>query len=390
MRQVLHLIDADGPMSQGAALAVVRGAIEQAPDHAPELCLIGGKRLAGDAKSAGLSPNFQAGAPGGDPLRGLASLARAIRPAQSHLIHCWSAKSLLAARLLKPRVPRLTTLAHRPTPAEIRQIRGACWRSRAPVYIATPSPTLAGCLLTSGLNPQQVMGIAPIPPAIEPTQASSETQRQRWIAAGANPNAAMIALLSDPPEAGNVAEASLALGLARESLQSQAGESARRELTLLVPPRGHRRQRAERHLRLLRRQHLMVQEPELLRPWRMADCCELALTLGEAPHAIALARCRGWPVVAEDRPLNREIISQDQNAWLVRAGETKRMAHAIERLVTTPNLADRVTASARETAQPKPFGDRPVPSLPDLYQHLLSEATPRPAATITQLSAPMG
>jgi glycosyltransferase involved in cell wall biosynthesis len=54
----------------------------------------------------------------------------------------------------------------------------------------------------------------------------------------------------------------------------------------------------------------------------------------------------GRPIVASDLPSIREIVRDNLNALLVPPGDVTAMAHAIERLLADPSLADRLAHAA--------------------------------------------
>jgi len=386
---VLHLVDAGSPVAHPAGLAMLRGAMRQSPQWGHQVVVLGGQRLARDATATGLEPAARAGVPQGRPSRGPAAVAAALRKpgvglAEAGTIHCWSIDSFATARLLFPNKPRLLTLLHRPSEAGLRLLRWCARRSRVPALIATPSPTIAGRLLTAGIDPKSVTGLAPFEPVHHGQLQNRVELRRRWaLDAGIPEETTLVALVGEPPAAADAGHGLLVAGLARESLASRyTGDGARGDLMLLAYPTARRRARAEQHLGLLGRGHFIRQMPGLDRPWQVLPGCDLALILGEAPATLPWAAASGTAIAAECQPLNREWLSHNHNAMLLAPGVAKQAAHALSRLVTEPGLADRLSGAAATGLGAPRFGHEPSPTLAELYERLIGDNKAPATATI--------
>lgn len=354
-----HLIDASSAVAPPAGLAMAAARVERdrAAGLPTRVMLAGGRSLLAEARAVGLADSDTplVGVPGGRPWRNLSAVARLFRgQREPDQIHCWSVDALWACQLLKPRVGKTLTLMQGPGRETIRWLRRAMWLGRRNVVVETPWQAIAARLLAGGVDARQVTRVAPLKPAALAQPLTRAGLRQRWrdqpdgaaesVVPGERrePTAAnealadpMVALLSDPPEAGDAAAGSMIIGLTRESMQARpADECLAGEPRLLIHPRQWRGLRARYNLTQLGRQHLLVQEPALDRPWTVLPGCDAAVVLGEAPMALAPAMQAQLPIIAEAWPLNLERLAEYANARLVPAGVEKRAAHALEQALT--------------------------------------------------------
>jgi len=347
----LHIVDAAGPVAYAVGLAGVaaRLARDREAGLDARLVLVGGASLAREARAVGVADAATpvVGAVDGHSWRNLPGLAHALRamgPIRLERIHCWSPGALWAGQVLRPRVAKTLTLLRGPGRAAVHAMRWSSALSRSQVMAETPFEPVAGRLLSRGVDPRQVLVTEPIEPAAQPAVAQRAELRRRW---GVEPDPAdesfgsepgeprrwkVVAMLSEPPHAGDAATGMMAVGLARESLRGDAAGSSHAvaELTLLIHPRQQHGPRAKHNMAQVARHHLLTQEPALDRPWTVLPGCDAALVLGEAPNAIAFARRAGVPIVAEAHPLNADALSDGPETRLVTPGAGKYAAHALE------------------------------------------------------------
>jgi glycosyltransferase involved in cell wall biosynthesis len=71
---------------------------------------------------------------------------------------------------------------------------------------------------------------------------------------------------------------------------------------------------------------------------------------GCCPVKIVESMAAGCPVIASDLAVSRELIRHDVDGWLVRAGDHRAWASAIETLLRDTLLRDRLAVEARKTA----------------------------------------
>lgn len=68
------------------------------------------------------------------------------------------------------------------------------------------------------------------------------------------------------------------------------------------------------------------------------------------PMKLFLYLAAGRPIIAPDLPDMREVLKHDHNALLVPAGDDDAAARAVARLGAEPELAERLSAAAKQTA----------------------------------------
>ena len=66
----------------------------------------------------------------------------------------------------------------------------------------------------------------------------------------------------------------------------------------------------------------------------------------------------GRPSVASDLPSLREVLRNEENALLVRSGDTKALAAALQRLADEPETAARLAARAAKEVKRYSWDER--------------------------------
>jgi hypothetical protein len=70
---------------------------------------------------------------------------------------------------------------------------------------------------------------------------------------------------------------------------------------------------------------------------------------------ITEAMAQGTPVITTDRTAGPDIITDDQNGWLIEAGSTEALTEAIEKLLANPEKVRQAGREALETARKRPW-----------------------------------
>lgn len=152
---------------------------------------------------------------------------------------------------------------------------------------------------------------APDPTWLDPAPAQRLRQRHRW-GLGPDPQPCpVVALLSDDPDGGDAWHAVEAVGIAREALSTRA-RPARPPAILLIHPRHRRASDALELARLTGAGPLVLPDPCIDAPWQILPGCDLVLTTGPAPHALAWAQAAGVPCIQAEgtsRGTARQLIA---------------------------------------------------------------------------------
>jgi glycosyltransferase involved in cell wall biosynthesis len=88
-------------------------------------------------------------------------------------------------------------------------------------------------------------------------------------------------------------------------------------------------------------------------------------------NALVEALACGAAIVATDIPGNTELCTDRENALLVPVGDVVATAAAIEEILASPMLAERLGKAARRTAEERLSVDRMVAAYMDAYQAIL-------------------
>jgi glycosyltransferase involved in cell wall biosynthesis len=70
---------------------------------------------------------------------------------------------------------------------------------------------------------------------------------------------------------------------------------------------------------------------------------------------ITEAMAQGTPVITTDRTAGPDIITNEENGWLIGAGSTQKLQDAIEKLLVKPALIESAGRAAMATAQKRPW-----------------------------------
>ena len=363
--RVLHLIDAASPQARPTTLAMLRAAtLTDGADH--EVLLAGGQQLAKWAREAGLKDPPRLTAPYGRAVLALPALAGRLRGRSFDAVHCWSVGAAVAARFLLPRTPRVLSLTVPPDPQSSDALK---WLLRWPG--APTRVTILNAEILRGMGQAVPAGLVDqLEPPAWPVNASAparEAIRRGWGLAGREIR--VVALLSDPPEAGDALAACLALGLAMEAA---ATNGERPDVHLLVHPDQQRRLQAQRMMINYRLTHVMLQDAGLHTPWQRLPGCDAAVVLGSHTGGLAVrcAMAAGIPIIAEDHPAGCELLVPEKTALTAETGQSKRLAHRLHQLFRDPSEAIQLAANARAmiTNRRAAFSEQ----ISDIYARLLA------------------
>ncbi len=92
------------------------------------------------------------------------------------------------------------------------------------------------------------------------------------------------------------------------------------------------------------------------------------------PNALLEAMALGLPVVTSDVPGCHDLVTDGVNGLLAPAGDSERLADAIERVLGDDPLAKRLGAAAKDTVSTKYTMDRCVDRYLAVYEEIVGEA----------------
>lgn len=356
MMRVLHLIDQASSEACPTTLSLLQLTVSRVGAIEHRVVALGGESMTQGCDAAGLRAERIA-TPYGAALPGWPAIWRRVRGERFDFVHAWSPASLRLARAMMPGTRRLLTLTQPvPEPVAHSLVRALRHRRRPLHAIFTLSARRRDALLAAGAEGTRVRAL---PPAVDPSLL--ETHRREALRAswGVSPTARVIALLSDPPAAGDALQADLGFGLAYATVASALREPP--EALLLRHPQQHHRAQSRKMMDNYGVGHIVGQEPRLAAPWQVLPGCDAALCLGDRGGGLALrwAMAAGLPIVAETHPVQDEWLVPDETALFFDRGQAKRLAHRLHQvLLAGPHAAAIGTAAgyaARKQAAPDDY-----------------------------------
>ncbi|MFA9479046.1 glycosyltransferase [Phycisphaerales bacterium AB-hyl4] len=347
--RVVHLVEAASPQTCGTTLALLAMLRAEAGERST-VVLMGNSALSDLAEAAQLRGAHRVGVPFGRAVCGLPALRRvlsAVGPASQ--IVCWSAGSLLAARVLRPTTPRVMVAVQSIGSDAGRMVR---WCLRWPGMGGTRVVTLGDALrttLTNGPLRDWYEAVQPLPAlALRPPVPSDArgVLRTRWGVS--DERVKVVAMLADPPVVVDAQLGAIAASVARETL-CDAGWPG--QVAVLLHPDQWHRPRAQLMMENLGGHFPIVLEPKLATPWQVTAGCDLVMTMGPGAGGLALtsAMAAGLPIVAEPTPRVREWLTHNRNARLADSGEPRFLAHEITEMLSDPDSTGRLRLAARHT-----------------------------------------
>ena len=335
--RVLHLIDAASSQACPTTLALVSDSVDRLGNIDQRVLLLGGSPLRGMARSVGLRYGECRGVPFGMAIHAWATMPRLLREwGRFDVVHCWSIGAATLASLAMPRTPRLLTLTVQPPRQHVHWLRmlTGVGAALAPMVVLPISHTIRRELLAGGLAEVDVHVLRP---GIDRGRIATHARtvlRKRWGVE--DQTSKVIALLSDPPQAGDAIDAVWAIGLMNLSV----GEDGL-PVRLLVTPRQHRRIRAEQLSRATDRLNAIIVCSQLDRPWEVLPGCDAAFVLGASAGGLSLiwAMAAGVPIIGEARYAVSEIVEDRHSALLTKPDAPVALAHRLGQLFTDDHLA---------------------------------------------------
>ncbi len=342
---LLHLLDAASPQACPATLALMGESLGRLAPIEQRVLLLGGRTLRHAARDTGINEATVQHVPWGMAVHALPMMSRLLRGLPNvKLIHCWSIGTLALATLRLPRTPRVLTLTTIPSDRSLRFLRAVLSVAPGSTVILTTSATIRRELLSAGIDPEHV---AVLRPALDMGKVAPQTRlslREGW---GVGEEAAVVALLSDPPHAGDAVDALWATGLANMSTALSG-----KPLHVLITPDQRRRARALKLAGETKQPSLLILEPRLAQPWNVLPGCDAALAIGPESGGLSLlwAMAAGIPILGEARYAVSEIVEDRHSALLAKPGDLKTLAHRLEQILTDRQLAWKLRDTARHEA----------------------------------------
>jgi len=368
--RVLHLIESDSPQADATTLALMGSALGRMGRIDQRVLLLGGATLRRTAQAAGLNGEVAAlGVPFGRALLGWPALTRRIAAmGRFDVIHCWSGGALSWATLAMPHVPRVMTLTQPPSSRAVHWFRTLGREAHRPAIFLPISSTLRRALLAGGVTGETVHVLRPGIDLSRVEHARRAELRKAWgIAPAEDATTKIVALLSDPPTAGDAREAALTIGIVEEILDNV-------RIHLLVHPGASRRRHAELMLRTTRGGRRLIRESELAQPWRVLAGCDLALACGHGGGGLSLlwAMAANIPIIGEATYAISEILEDRHSALLAKPNQQKELIKRIMRLLRDEQLAYKLRDTARHEAYSYFSRQRYCQSLEQVYEQLLA------------------
>lgn len=120
---------------------------------------------------------------------------------------------------------------------------------------------------------------------------------------------------------------------------------------------------------------------------RLMSCIDvmwLASDFEGQSNSIMEAMAAGLPVIASDIPPNRELITNGENGYLVRPGDSVAFAQYADRLLADPDLANRLGEAARKRI----INHHSVEAMVHAYTELYESVVARRKANLSELQTP--
>jgi glycosyltransferase involved in cell wall biosynthesis len=120
---------------------------------------------------------------------------------------------------------------------------------------------------------------------------------------------------------------------------------------------------------------------------RLMSCIDvlwLASDFEGQSNSMMEAMAAGLPVIASDIPANRELITNGENGYLVRPGDSVAFAQYADRLLADPVLANRLGEAARK----RMISEHSVEAMVHAYVELYESVVARRNAFHSELQTP--
>jgi len=340
--RILHLVDGSAPRISAPALAVLEATLGRLGAIEERVVLAGGRRLAAEAERAGIAPWRTLATPREFGPWAWPGLRRRLGGFTPDLVHCWTPGALSLAALALPRTPRLLTLSTPASPRTRHWLRSVATAAPAATGFLATSATLRHQLVTAGLDPERV---AVARPGLEMGRLDRSARDRLRSERGVGEATWLLAFLADPPALAEANGAFLAVSLCASSRKPAA------ELNLLVHPEAAHRRRAATHARHLGHPDRLRAEPLLAAPWQILPACDAVIASGaHVGPTLLWAMAAGLPIVGEATTAVGELLEDRHSALLAPPGQTRMLAHRLNRLMEDPQLAWKLRDTVRHEA----------------------------------------
>ena len=277
--------------------------------------------------------------PGGRAVLGFPAVRRRLREERFDAVCAWSLGAAALASLQFPKAQHTLRLTLPPLRETRPLLRRLVARSAGRLTIHTISDALRDDVIDAGVPESAVVTVPPMIDAGRFNHADRAALRRDWFVDDAT---RVVALLGDPPAAGDSRHASLAIGLANESLGAALGRET--PIRLVMHPGQDRRASAWQMMIAYGVGHLVAQDARVAAPWQVLPACDAALLIGQSAASLSLrwALAAGIPVVAESVPGVEEAVADHPHVLLAEPGQPKRLAHRLHQTLLaleTPQTA---------------------------------------------------
>ena len=373
---VLHIIEPGSPGGGACTLHLLADLIRtlRGVDH--RVCIIGNGRQIDLSRRCGVSPDGWMCPIHRLPFAGVRDWRRYVQAIEAsvgrvNLIHAWTARSSILARLGTPRIPHLTSLHVGPMPGFTSRYWRRCL-DRRPAPVLAASAAIARDCRRIGVRSTN---ISLMPPAIDANAidlADRNSVRSRWQREhDVPPQAFVVGLIAEPISWPDILTAATTIG--RVNLSG-------RPVKLLVHERAMHRVEAERFLQHLRLGEILIVDDDAAEPWRIVSGLDAALWPGPrrqrpSPSILPMlwAMAARIPVIAECTDDAKQLIDDGVNGFLIDPHDVNAASRQVLRIFDDApllrSMGDAASAHVREFYEMSAYAMR----MKHAYELLLAE-----------------
>jgi len=365
--RVLHLFDAAGPHACSTTLSLLAQSLDRLGDIEQTVCLLGSDGFERKAALAGVKATLRINTPFGRAFTAWPTLLRRIKGTYD-LIHCWSPAALTLAAMRFRHVPRVMTAAVAPSGRTAHWLRMVCAEAAGRTALLPISSTIRRTLLSSAIPEHSVHVLRP---AIDMSAASASGRKMLRKSWGVDDRHRVIMFVSDPPHDIDVVSYVVAMSLANDAISQEDPP-----LRLLLHPEQRGFTEARRMLKGMHREHWVLSDEVVDRPWAALPACDVALAVEEGAGGMSLlwAMAANVPIVGEATYAVSEVVEDRHSALLVKPGMSHALANRIVQVVTDKQVAWQIRDTARHEAYSFFSRQRYCQSLRTVYEQLVSGA----------------
>jgi glycosyltransferase involved in cell wall biosynthesis len=346
---VLHIIDPGSPGGGACTLHLLADLIRTLPEIDHRVMIVGDSQHVELARRCGLSPDGWMCPVRNLPMSGCRDLRRYVHAmlasgTQVDLLHAWTPRTSILARLVAPNIPQLLTLQVGPMP-------GLTTRYWMRLMHREPSPVLAS---TADIAREcRRLGLGSTSVSLMPAAVEAQTKdlvdrasiRRRWHHEhGIAPDAFIVGLLAEPISWPDLLTSATSVG--RVNLSG-------RPVKLLVHEKVMHRVEAERFVNHLQLGEILIFDDALAEPWQIVAGLDAALWGGPrrqrpSPSILPIlwAMAASTPVIAECTDDAQHLIDDGINGFLIDPHDVNAASHSILRLFDDRALARGIGGAA--------------------------------------------